>query len=59
MLGDSNADGQGASHPWRNTVGARLVADLVAAGIATELHVSQMPRARGSADASVRNLATV
>jgi lysophospholipase L1-like esterase len=48
MLGDSIAHGQGASRP-ADTVGARLVADLAAAGIAAELHVFAMPRACSSA----------
>jgi lysophospholipase L1-like esterase len=48
MLGDSIAYGQGASRPT-DTVGARLVADLAAAGIAVELRVVAMPRARSAA----------
>ena len=47
MLGDSIAYGQGASRP-ADTIGARLVADLAAAGIAAELRVLARPRARSA-----------
>ena len=47
MLGDSIAYGQGASRP-ADTIGARLVTDLVAAGIVAELLVLARPRARSS-----------
>src|SRR3954451_15042574 len=47
MLGDSIAYGQGASRP-ADTIGARLVADLAAAGIVAELQVLARPRARSA-----------
>jgi lysophospholipase L1-like esterase len=45
VLGDSIAFGQGASVP-AHTAGARLTADLVEHGIATELRVFAVPGAR-------------
>lgn len=48
VLGDSIAYGQGAART-ADTVGARLVAELTAAGIATDLRVFAVPGARSQA----------
>lgn len=48
VLGDSIAFGQGASRPT-DTAGARLAAELVGSGTATELRVFAVPGARSEA----------